>query len=152
MVLLTTTKVALTTHQWHSVHSVQAVYVASDIIPLKQCPTCGCLRFHCTYSYQEKSNMYRSTQSMCTDPHSQCVQFCKANTMQQVQVCTISCIPPVSGSSSESTSKLGSMQMLSSTSTDWLFFHSSPLPSPSLHVDLVSPGLFCQPVNVLVAS
>ena len=46
--LLTTTKVALTTHQWHSVHSVQAVYVASDIIPLKQCHTCGCLRFHCT--------------------------------------------------------------------------------------------------------
>ena len=66
-----------------------------------------------------------------------------------VQVCPLSCLPTVFGSSSLSTSKLGSEQMLSSTVKGRLCCHALPLPPSSIHIDTAPVGLFCLPVSAL---
>ena len=64
------------------------------------------------------------------------------------QVCPVSCIPSVFGSSSESTSKWGSKQTLSSTLKGRLWCHTPPrspplLAPPLAHSTLTQPQLAC---------
>ena len=87
------------------------------------------------YSNISKSSMHRSMQS---------THYSTTIYHYQVQVSPVSCIATVFGSTSESTSKWGSIQTLSSTLKGRLCCHTLSLPPPPLHT-----GLFCMSVSAL---